>query len=330
MTASSTTKSSDKSRYSDPLRSIIIRSAREHNLKDLSVEIPRDRMVVITGLSGSGKSSLAFDTIFAEGQRRYVESLSAYARQFLEQMQKPAVESIEGLPPTIAIEQRSGSASPRSTVATTTEIYDFLRLLYARCGTPYCYQCGRLIAHQSAEQIVRAVMAERDNGSRRVMLLAPLVRGRKGEHADVFRRVRVAGFVRVRVDGIITELANVTRLAKNRKHDLDVVVDRLILREGIESRLTDSLETALKLGEGLLVVSTETACRVAAELGWSVEHELAYYIVHGLLHLAGYDDTTSAGRTGMRREERRVMKFIGFPAPPRRPKAVRRQPNETC
>jgi len=259
MSPSSTLKNAAKPRPADPLRSIIIRSAREHNLKNISVEIPRDRMVVITGLSGSGKSSLAFDTIFAEGQRRYVESLSAYARQFLEQMQKPAVESIEGLPPTIAIEQRSGSASPRSTVATTTEIYDFLRLLYARCGTPYCYQCGRLIAQQSAEQIMRAVMAERDNGSRRVMLLAPLVRGRKGEHVDIFRRVRVAGFVRVRVNGIITDLANVAKLAKNRKHDIDVVIDRLILRAGIESRLTDSVETALKFGEGSLVVSAETA-----------------------------------------------------------------------
>jgi len=244
-------------------RSIVIRGAREHNLKNIDLEIPRDRLVVISGLSGSGKSSLAFDTIFAEGQRRYVESLSAYARQFLEQMQKPAVESIEGLPPTIAIEQRSGSASPRSTVATTTEIYDFLRLLYARCGTPYCYKCGRPIAQQSAEQIVRSVLADRGEGSPRIMLLAPLVRGRKGEHAEVLRRVRSQGFVRVRVDGIVTDLSNVTRLAKNKKHDIDVVVDRLVLRPGIQSRLADSVETALKLGDGMLVVSRETA------KGWS-------------------------------------------------------------
>ena len=242
----------------EPSRFITIRGASEHNLKNLTVRIPRDELVVITGLSGSGKSSLAFDTIFAEGQRRYVESLSAYARQFLEQMQKPAVESIEGLPPTIAIEQRSGLASPRSTVATTTEIYDFLRLLYARCGTPYCYKCGRPIAQQSAEQIVRAVLQDRKNKLRRVMLLAPLVRGRKGEHTDIFRRIRSEGFVRLRVDGIMTELSNVTRLAKNRKHDIDVVVDRLVIREGIESRLTDSVETALKLGDGALVVSRET------------------------------------------------------------------------
>ena len=239
-------------------RAIVIRGAREHNLKNLSIEIPRDQLVVVTGLSGSGKSSLAFDTIFAEGQRRYVESLSAYARQFLEQMQKPAVESIEGLPPTIAIEQRSGSASPRSTVATTTEIYDFLRLLYARCGTPYCHKCGRLIAQQSAEQIVRAVLQDRSGRRGRVMLLAPMVRGRKGEHADILRRIRTEGFVRVRVDGIVTELSKVTRLPKNRKHDIDVVVDRLVLRRGIESRLTDSVEAALKLADGTLVVSRDT------------------------------------------------------------------------
>ena len=240
-----------------PERKIIIRGAREHNLKNLTVEIPRDKMVVITGLSGSGKSSLAFDTVFAEGQRRYVESLSAYARQFLEQMQKPAVESIEGLPPTIAIEQRTGSASPRSTVATTTEIHDFLRLLYARCGTPYCYKCGRPIAQQSAEQIVRSILADRSGKAERIMLLAPLVRGRKGEHADVLRRIKAEGFVRARVDGIVTELGKVSVLAKNKKHSVDVVVDRLVLQPAIQSRLTDSVETALKLAEGALVVSRE-------------------------------------------------------------------------
>ena len=251
-------------------RAIVIRGAREHNLKNLTVEIPRDRIVVITGLSGSGKSSLAFDTIFAEGQRRYVESLSAYARQFLEQMQKPAVESIEGLPPTIAIEQRSGSASPRSTVATTTEIYDFLRLLYARCGTATCYKCGRVIARQSADQIVRAILANSGAKPSRAMILAPLVRGRKGEHADVLRRIRTEGYVRVRIDGIVTDLSNVSTLAKNRKHDIDVVVDRLILRangpadeaakpNGIVSRLTDSVETALKLGEGTLILAHDTS-----------------------------------------------------------------------
>jgi len=246
-----------------PLRSIVIRGAKQHNLKDLTLEIPRDRYVVITGLSGSGKSSLAFDTIFAEGQRRYVESLSAYARQFLEQMQKPAVESIDGLPPTIAIEQRSGVASPRSTVATTTEIHDFLRLLFARAGVPHCYKCGRPIAQQSAERIVRTVLGgvSKDNPAR-VMLLAPLMRGRKGEHADVLRRIKAEGYVRARIDGIVTDLARVSTLAKNKKHDIDVVVDRLALQPGVESRLTDSVETALKLAEGTLVVSRET------EKGW--------------------------------------------------------------
>jgi excinuclease ABC subunit A len=241
---------------SDLRREIVVRGAREHNLKGLDLALPRDRMIVVTGLSGSGKSSLAFDTLFAEGQRRYVESLSAYARQFLEQMRKPAVESIEGLPPTIAIEQRGGSASPRSTVATTTEIYDFLRLLYARCGEPFCYKCGRSISQQSAEQIVRAVLT--DAASARVMVLAPMVHGRKGEHADVFRRARSEGYVRVRVDGIVTELSAVATLAKNRKHDIDIVVDRLAIQPGVESRLTDSVETALKLGEGTLVLSRET------------------------------------------------------------------------
>jgi excinuclease ABC subunit A len=242
----------------DSRREIVIRGAREHNLKNLDIVLPRDRMIVVTGLSGSGKSSLAFDTIFAEGQRRYVESLSAYARQFLEQMQKPAVESIEGLPPTIAIEQRGGSASPRSTVATTTEIYDFLRLLYARCGTPYCYKCGKLISQQSAQQIVQGVLKDAASVRERIMVLAPMVRGRKGEHVDVFRRARSEGYVRVRVNGIVTDLADVAKLAKNRKHDIDIVVDRLALQRGVESRLTDSVETALKLGEGMLVVSRET------------------------------------------------------------------------
>jgi excinuclease ABC subunit A len=251
-----------------PQRHIVVRGAREHNLKDLTLAIPRDKFIVVTGLSGSGKSSLAFDTLFAEGQRRYVESLSAYARQFLEQMQKPAVEAIEGLPPTIAIEQRSGIASPRSTVATTTEIYDFLRLLYARCGAAYCPECARPITRQSAEQIVRAVLNEGPTGAR-IMLLAPVVRGRKGEHSEVFRRIKAEGFVRVRVDGVVTDeplkltaMAGITKtsgLAKNRKHDIDVVVDRLVLQAGIESRLTDSVETALKLAEGVLIVTRETA-----------------------------------------------------------------------
>ncbi len=238
---------------------ISIRGAREHNLKNIDIDIPRDKLVVITGLSGSGKSSLAFDTIYAEGQRRYVESLSAYARQFLEQMQKPNVEYIEGLPPTISIEQRTGIASPRSTVATTTEIYDYLRLLYARIGQVHCYKCGRPITQQSPEQIVEAIIQRlRD---RRLMILAPLVRGRKGEHREVFERVRREGFVRVRVDGRLREARDIPRLDKRRKHTIEVIVDRLVTSDHIRSRLTDSVELALKLGEGILIASAEKGRR---------------------------------------------------------------------
>jgi len=233
---------------------ISIRGAREHNLKGVDLDLPRDRLVVITGLSGSGKSSLAFDTIYAEGQRRYVESLSAYARQFLDQMQKPDVESIEGLPPTISIEQRSGHATPRSTVATSTEIYDFLRLLFARVGEPFCYRCSRPITQQTSDRIVDALL-EMPEGSR-VTLLAPLVRGKKGHHRDVFARIRREGFVRVRVDGMVMELKDVLTLDKNRKHEIEVVVDRLELGGARDRRrLADSVETALKLGEGLVVAA---------------------------------------------------------------------------
>ena len=236
-------------------RYIRIRGARAHNLRNIDLDIPRDKLVVVTGLSGSGKSSLAFDTVFAEGQRRYVESLSAYARQFLEQMQKPDVEHIEGLPPTIAIEQRSGVASPRSTVATTTEIYDYLRLLFARAGEPHCYQCDRPITQQSAEKIVESVLAI-ETGTR-VMILAPLVRGRKGEHREVLKRIQREGFVRARIDGIITDLRNVGRLPKHKKHDIEAVVDRVTVRPGVVSRMTDSVEIALKLGEGVMRLSVE-------------------------------------------------------------------------
>ena len=234
---------------------IRVRGAREHNLKNVSVDIPRDKLVVITGLSGSGKSSLAFDTLYAEGQRRYVESLSAYARQFLEQMQKPDVDYIEGLPPTIAIEQRSAGANPRSTVSTTTEIHDYLRLLYARVGTPYCWKCGRKISQQSPEQIVRAAM-EVPEGTR-VMVLAPLVRGRKGEHRDIFLAIRREGYVRSRVDGDVLDITEVPKLDKNKKHEIEAVVDRLVIKPGLHARLSDSIETALKLGEGIMIVSRE-------------------------------------------------------------------------
>ncbi len=233
-------------------KAIRITGAAEHNLKHIDVEIPRDKFVVITGISGSGKSSLAFDTIYAEGQRKYVESLSAYARQFLEQMQKPQVEHIEGLPPTIAIEQRSASSNPRSTVATTTEIYDYCRLLFARVGVPHCWKCGRTIRSQHATQIVDSLL-EHPEGTR-IQLCAPIIRGQKGEHREVFARILREGFVRVRADGVIYDVKNVPKLDKNKKHDIAVVVDRLILRENIRIRLADSVETALKIGDGLLIV----------------------------------------------------------------------------
>jgi excinuclease ABC subunit A len=233
-------------------RELLVRGAREHNLKGFDVTIPRDSLVVITGLSGSGKSSLAFDTIYAEGQRRYVESLSAYARQFLSQMQKPRVELIEGLSPAISIEQRTASRNPRSTVGTATEVYDYLRLLYARVGIPHCHQCGREIAPLTVDQMADSILSLRDGS--RVQIVAPIVRGKKGEHRDVLARIEKGGFVRVRVDGDTKEIGDVGKLAKNSKHTIDVVVDRLIVREGVRKRLVDSLETALSLTDGLVLV----------------------------------------------------------------------------
>jgi len=231
---------------------IRITGAAEHNLKNISLSIPRDRLVVVTGISGSGKSSLAFDTLYAEGRRKYVESLSAYARQFLEQMQKPAVGEITGLPPTIAIEQRSASGNPRSTVATTTEIYDYFRLLYARVGRPHCWVCGREISSQHASQIVESILT-RPVGTR-VQICAPLIRGKKGEHREVFAGIQREGFVRARVDGSIYDLRKVPSLSKNKKHDIAAVVDRLILKDSVRVRLADSVETALKLADGVLLV----------------------------------------------------------------------------
>jgi excinuclease ABC subunit A len=238
-------------------REIVVLGARQHNLRNIDVRIPRDKLVVITGLSGSGKSSLAFDTIYAEGQRKYVESLSAYARQFLEQLTKPDVEHIEGLPPTVAIEQRGGSRNPRSTVATTTEISDYLRLLFARVGSPHCWTCGRPITSQTVSQMVDAIMAMEKE--MKFMVLAPIVRGQKGQHAELLRHVRREGFVRVRIDGQIVDLREMTEISgnKNKKHSIDVVVDRLILRETVRIRLSDSLETALNLTGGLVTISHE-------------------------------------------------------------------------
>ena len=231
---------------------IRIKGARQHNLKNIDVEIPRDKLVVITGLSGSGKSSLAFDTIYAEGQRRYVESLSAYARQFLGQMDKPDVDFIEGLSPAISIDQKTTSRNPRSTVGTVTEIYDYLRLLFARIGKAHCYQCGQPVSQQTVEQIVDQVMALPERT--RVQILAPVVRGRKGEHKKLLDEIRRDGYVRVRVDGEIRELNEEISLEKNKVHTIEVVVDRIIVREGVEGRLADSIETALRRGDGVVLI----------------------------------------------------------------------------
>ena len=258
---------------------ILIKGAREHNLKNIDVEIPRNKLVVITGLSGSGKSSLAFDTIYAEGQRRYVESLSAYARQFLGLMEKPDVDYIEGLSPAISIEQKSTSRNPRSTVGTVTEIYDYFRLLFARIGVPHCYNCGKPIERQTVQQMVDAILSLPKET--KFQVLAPVVRGRKGEYREIFETARREGFVRVRVDGEVKDLASDIKLDKNKKHNIEVVVDRLIVENGIKTRLTDSLETALRSANGLVLIdvvgqqeilfSEHFAC---ADCGISVE-ELA-------------------------------------------------------
>lgn len=236
----------------DARQYIKIRGANENNLKNIDVDIPRNELVVLTGLSGSGKSSLAFDTIYAEGQRRYMESLSSYARQFLGQMEKPDVESIEGLSPAISIDQKSTNHNPRSTVGTVTEIYDYFRLLYARVGIPHCPKCGREIAKQSVDQMVDQIMALPERT--KIQLLAPVVRGRKGTHAKLFERAKKSGYVRVRVDGNMYELSEEITLDKNIKHNIEIIVDRLVVKPGIETRLTDSVENVLELAEGLLVV----------------------------------------------------------------------------
>ena len=231
---------------------IKIRGANEHNLKNISLNIPRNELVVLTGLSGSGKSSLAFDTIYAEGQRRYMESLSSYARQFLGQMEKPDVESIEGLSPAISIDQKSTNRNPRSTVGTVTEIYDYMRLLYARIGIPHCPKCGKEIRRQTVDQMVDQLMALPERT--KIQLLAPVVRGRKGEHVKVLESARKSGYVRVRIDGNLYELSEEIKLEKNIKHNIEIVVDRLAIREGIEKRMTDSIESVMALSDGLMIV----------------------------------------------------------------------------
>ena len=248
----------DKKQY------IRIRGANEHNLKNVDLDIPRNKFVVLTGLSGSGKSSLAFDTIYAEGQRRYMESLSSYARQFLGQMEKPDVESIEGLPPAISIDQKSTNRNPRSTVGTVTEIYDYFRLLYARIGTPHCPKCGKEIKKQSVDQMVDQIMSLPERT--KIQLLAPVVRGRKGEHVKLLEQARKSGYVRVRIDGNMYELSETIRLEKNIKHNIEIVVDRLIVKPGIEKRLTDSLETVLHLAEGLALAEVNGGVENGSEI----------------------------------------------------------------
>ena len=231
---------------------IIIKGAREHNLKNIDIELPRDKLIVMTGLSGSGKSSLAFDTIYADGQRRYIESLSSYARMFLGQMEKPDVDSIEGLSPAISIDQKTTSKNPRSTVGTVTEIYDYLRLLYARVGIPHCPVCGKEIKQQTVDQIVDKVMELPERT--KFQILSPIVRGRKGEYRKELEELVKQGYARVRVDGIIYDLSEQIKLDKNKKHNIEVVVDRLVMKEDIKSRLSDSIEVAGNLSGGLILI----------------------------------------------------------------------------
>ncbi len=257
---------------------IFIKNAREHNLQGIDLKIPRDALVVFTGLSGSGKSSLAFDTIYAEGQRRYVESLSAYARQFLDQMQKPNVEYIEGLSPAISIEQRVAGQNPRSTVGTTTEIYDYLRLLFAKIGIPHCYKCGRRITRQSAQEIVDQIL--KTSAGAKIQVLSPVVEGRKGEYQSIFKDIQKEGFVRVRVDGVVRELSESIRLDKKKNHVIEIVVDRLVLKDGIKKRLTDSVEAALKIGKGTLRVSCEDGAFSKGTAGKEQIYSELYACVH--------------------------------------------------
>ncbi len=260
---------------------IFIKGAREHNLKNVDLRLPRNALVVITGLSGSGKSSLAFDTIYAEGQRRYVESLSAYARQFLEQLQKPDVEYIEGLSPAISIEQRTAGSNPRSTVATQTEIYDYLRLLYARIGIPHCYKCGRKISRQSSQEIVERILALPADA--KILVLGPVVRGRKGEYKDIFDEVKKSGFVRVRVDNAIHSLTEEIKLDKKKKHSIEIVIDRLVVRPDIKKRLADSVESGLKVGKGTIIINVQernkTEDIIFSELYACAECGLSYEVL---------------------------------------------------
>ncbi len=268
---------------SAPAETISIRGARVHNLRNVDLDLPRDRLIVVTGPSGSGKSSLAFDTLFAEGQRQYIESLSVYARQFLHQLERPDVDLIEGLEPTISIDQRAGSQNPRSTVATVTEVYDYLRLLFARLGTPACYQCGATILQQAPEQIIEDLLAL--PAGTKLMVMAPLVRGRKGKHKEVLDAVRKAGFVRVRVDGEIVDLDQVGELAPRKNHTIEAVVDRIVVREGVDARLADSTRLAISHGEGAVLAvyiePTPGGGRPPADAPW---HERLYSTLYACPH----------------------------------------------
>ena len=232
---------------------LVVRGARVHNLKNIDVEIPRNALTVITGLSGSGKSSLAFDTIYAEGQRRYVESLSAYARQFLEMMERPDVDYIEGLSPSISIEQKTVSSNPRSTVGTVTEIYDYLRLLFARIGTQFCYNCGRKVQRQSVDQIIDGIMAHPKGA--KLQILAPVIKGRKGHYRELFEQILKDGFIRVRVDGEVKQIEKGMKASRYKVHNIEIVVDRITVDDKVRSRIADSVEVALKFGEGVLIVN---------------------------------------------------------------------------
>ena len=268
---------------------IVIKGARAHNLKNVDLTIPRDQLVVFTGVSGSGKSSLAFDTIYAEGQRRYVESLSSYARQFLGQMEKPDVDLIEGLSPAISIDQKTTSHNPRSTVGTVTEIYDYLRLLYARVGIPHCPKCGREIKKQTVDQMVEQVMAFPERT--KIQLLAPVVRGRKGTHVKLLERARKSGYVRVRIDGNMYELSEEIKLDKNKKHNIEVVVDRLVIKEDMARRLTDSVEIAANLVQE--AADPNALIIFGATFDESMEDEICVTVI-----ATGFDETIMNKKSG--------------------------------
>ena len=274
---------------------IVIRGAREHNLKNIDLEIPRDKLVVISGISGSGKSSLAFDTLYAEGQRRYVESLSAYARQFLGQLEKPDVDQIEGLSPAISIDQKSTSHNPRSTVGTVTEIYDYMRLLWARIGRPHCHSCGEALSSQTVQEMVDQVLAWEEET--RFLVLAPVVVHRKGEHKGVIEDARQAGFVRVRVDGEVMPIEEFPELDRRLWHDIDIVVDRLVVSADVRTRLADSLETALKLADGIVTIQV-----VGSDAVTMSEHQ-----VLSALHLGVVDEL---GHQGLKSLRLKVLAYL--------------------